>query len=217
MKDFELSPAPKLATYHAVGDLKPILLAFLQLDTRLAQFVSQAKEPMLTQMRIAWWRDQLGKPAPERPNGDPVLDSLSKHWLGEETALIAMVNGWEGLLAEPPLPISAALEFAEGRGKCFAAMARLTACGEAADASQALGEAWALADLAARMSSVEEREFVVDAARKRPNVITPVPYKLRALTILGKLGGRALQDDGRPLIRDRKDLLLVTRVGLFGR
>ncbi|MDN3645371.1 hypothetical protein QWY75_04005 [Pontixanthobacter aestiaquae] len=216
MTDINYPIEQRLALAHAGTAVRPLLRTFIALDQRLAQFVSQTKESMLTQMRIAWWRDQFGKAAADRPTGDPVLDSLTQYWLGEEASLTALVDGWEGLLAEPPLPESAAMEFAEGRGQCFAAIARLSGHSAAGDAAQSAGETWALADLAARMSSAEEREFVVEAAHKRISNLVSLPRQLRALTILGKLGRRALDDGGRPLITGRTDLLLISRVGLFG-
>ena len=35
--------------------------------------MARTTEPMLGQMRLAWWRDALGKPVDERPRGDAVL------------------------------------------------------------------------------------------------------------------------------------------------
>jgi phytoene synthase len=31
---------------------------------------------MLGQMRLAWWREALGKPLADRPRGDEVLDAV---------------------------------------------------------------------------------------------------------------------------------------------
>lgn len=205
----------KLALAHSSGAHQRRLHFFLALDGRLAQFVSQSKEIMLTQMRIAWWRDQFGKPVAERPSGDPILDAMSVDWAGQEDALIALVDGWEFLLAEPPLPNDAALEFAIGRAQCFAAMARL----EAHDPVNAMhcGMFWALGDLAARVSDEEERTMIRQLAAQQCAGSLTVPYSLRSLRILGSLGERSLKNEAVSLASGRKDILHIFRLGLFGR
>ena len=210
-----LPPEQKLALLHADAAFARVLGAFLMLDRRLGRFVSEAKEPMLAQMRLAWWRDQLGKPIAQRPTGDHILDELSTCWSGEEAALIALVDGWEQLLAEPPLPADATSEFVSGRAQCFAAAARL--CGfDDGDAAQC-GVAWAFGDLAARVSDPEERALIREQASQQCSAKFHLPFKMRALTILGSLGRRALaRDDGR-LVAGRGDVLLIMRLGLFGR
>ncbi|MGB7374573.1 hypothetical protein [Pontixanthobacter sp.] len=197
--------------------MRQIAEPFFKLDNRLAQFVSQSKEQILTQMRIAWWRDQLGKPVGERPEGDPVLDALSAHWQGEEAALIALVDGWEGLLAEPPLPQDAARDFAEGRSECFAAIARLSGAAEFAHCARNAGIRWAYADLVSRMSNIQEASFVLSNASIPDHYEDQLPYKLRALLILSRLADKALSKTGGPLIEGRSDIIAVMRVGLLGR
>ena len=211
----ELPPEQKLALAHSSGAHQRRLRVFLALDGRIAQFVSQSKETMLTQMRIAWWRDQFGKPAAERPNGDPILDAISVDWIGQDDALIALVDGWEGLLAEPPLADSAALEFATGRAQCFAALARMEGH-EAANAMHC-GVLWALADLASRVRDKEERDMIMQMAAQQCAGSLNVPYGLRSLRILGSLGARFMKNGAEGLVNGRSDILHIFRLGLFGR
>lgn len=211
-------PLPqRLAIAHSSLAVRQIAEPFFKLDNRLAQFVSQSKEQILTQMRIAWWRDQLGKPVGERPEGDPVLDALSAYWQGEEAVLIALVDGWEGLLAEPPLPEDAARDFANGRSGCFAAIARLSGATQFANGAQNAGIRWAYADLVSRMSDGEEAEFVLSEASIPDHNSAQLPYKLRALSILSRLAAKPLSKKGSPLIKGRSDIVTVMRVGLLGR
>lgn len=211
----EFPPEQKLALAHSSGAHQRRLQVFLALDGRLAHFVSQSKETMLTQMRIAWWRDQFGKPVADRPTGDPVLDAVSVDWVGEEDALTALVNGWEALLAEPPLPDEAALEFVTGRAQCFAAMARL----QQEDPVNAMhcGVLWAFGDLASKISDAEERAMIAQLADEQCAGPLTVPYRLRSLRILGSLGQRALKNGATSLVSGRADILHISRLGLFGR
>ena len=217
MPDIKLPPAQVLAVNYAFGDVKPILLAFLQFDWRMAQFVSQVKEPIVAQLRIAWWRDELAKRIEDRPHGDPILDALSELWSGEEAALISLANGWEALLAEPPLPNNAADEFVTGRADCFAAIARLTGFAPQDAIARKCGLRWAFADLASRISDDEERVFIVEKASKLNCYKPSLPRQLRCLKILDALAARAINRGGGPLMSGRADLLVVMRLGLFGR
>jgi phytoene synthase len=207
----------ELALAHAGRGVRSLLTAFFELDTRLAQFVSQAKEPILTQMRIAWWRDQLTKPVTDRPKGDPILDTLTELWSGEEAALIALVDGWEALLAEPPLAPDAALEFARGRGACFAAIARLIGKTDSADRADYAGQRWALADLFTRMSDDDERDFVIGQATEMEYPESKLPYAMRSVAILERLAENVLMFSADSMISNRRDLLLVIRLGLLGK
>ena len=93
----ELSPPLRLALAWAPRHARPATLALFALDTRLAGFLRRATEPLPVQMRLAWWRDTLGAPPSAWPRGDPLLDEL-RTWAAPE-GLVALVDGWEGLLA----------------------------------------------------------------------------------------------------------------------
>ncbi len=204
-----------IALSYAGAKVRPLLSAFLALDRRLGQFVSQSKEGMLTQMRIAWWRDQFAKHPKDRPNGDPILDALNRDWVGEESALTTLADGWEALLSEPPIPEEAGLEFASGRSACFAAIARM-AGGDARRATHC-GMLWAFADLTSRMEDEDERATIYALAEDQCERLVPLSFQLRSLTILGFLGKRSLRRRDGKLISGRGDLAHVLRIGTIGR
>ena len=109
-----LPPELQIVVQYCASPIDGLLATAFSLDQRLARIVAQSSEPMLAQVRLAWWREELGKDPIDRPTGDAVLDAIGKHWSGQEPALRKMVDGWEEMLAEPPLPTSAAMEFATG-------------------------------------------------------------------------------------------------------
>ena len=94
----ELSPPLQLALAWAPARARDATLALFALDTRLAGFLRRGGEPLAAQMRLAWWRETLGSPSSAWPRGDPLLDELSG-WSDPEQ-LVALVDGWEGLLAD---------------------------------------------------------------------------------------------------------------------
>jgi phytoene synthase len=206
----DLQPVQRLALAHAPRSTRAPILALLALDTRLSGFVRRGHEPLLAQMRLAWWRDTLGASRETWPRGDPLLDLLAG-WRAPE-ALVALVDGWEALLGEQ-LDDPAIRDFAGGRQKAWQALAFETASGGSAGPA---ARYWALADLAANLSDAGERARVIECARGEP-FAPPGGRALRPLAILGGLGRRALARGGRPLLDGRVSALAALRLGLLGR
>lgn len=206
----DLPPALRVALAYAPAVVRPATLSLLALDTRIAGFVRRGREPLPTQMRLAWWRDTLRAPQAEWPRGDPLLDLL-RGWRAPGR-LVALVDGWEQLLADR-LDRAAISEFAEGRVRAWAALAEeIGAHGDPRPAART----WALADLAANLSDRGERAAVAEVAGEEPYV-PPVGRVLRPLAILGGLGRRSLARGGGPLLEGRAAALAALRLGLFGR
>jgi phytoene synthase len=168
----------------------------------LAQRVREAREPMLAQIRLAWWRERLAEPPEDRPVGEPLLALLGGH----ATAFAPLVDGWEALLGDAPLPRSALADFADGRAKALGGLAEML--GSPREASETAGQCWALADLAARLSHPEER-FEVTALRAEAPAFPSLPRAMRPLVVLHGLASR---DRNGPIT-----LLTAMRLGIFGR
>jgi phytoene synthase len=212
----EILPLPqRLALAYAPRRLREATLGLFALDAHLANLVRKAREPLLTQARLAWWRERLEEPAERRPKGDPLLDLLAG-WKGREAGLIALIDGWEHLLAER-LEDFAIAGFAEGRAAGFRSLAALAGEeGWQASAEQA-GRRWALADLATHLGDVRERERALDAARANGGRRIDLPRTLRPLTVLDGLARRSLARGGAPLAEGALAGLTALRVGIVGR
>lgn len=213
----ELSLAPRIALAWSRGGARDALLPLLLLDDRLARIVATVREPMLAQMRLAWWRDRLGEARGLRPKGDPVLDAIGLHWQGEEAALIALVDGWEELLGDAPLSEGAFERFARGKAEGFAACARLAGAAGHAEPARQAGRLYALGDCLPRLSDPVERARLQALAAANPGGPNSMPRFLRPLAILGGLGARVLRRGEGPLFGDRGSALLATRLGILGR
>jgi len=220
MDDFspdELPLLERLALAYAPGYIRPTFLCLLVLDQRLARIVSHLREPLLAQMRLAWWRDELSKSPEDRPKGEPLLAAFGQIWRGEEPALLALINGWEELLAEPPLPAAAAENFGLGRAAGFAAVARIAGAPEfEADVTLA-AQRWALADLAAKTSDIDEKAEVVATGLELGDTPVRLPRAMRPLLVLDRLAQASLAAGGAPLMQGRQNILATMRLGLFGR
>jgi phytoene synthase len=183
-------------------------LALLGLDQRLAGIVRHSHEPMLAQLRLAWWREQLRSDAANWPTGEPLLAAL-KTWRGRHGALTALVDGWELLTGPAPLPAEALDGFADGRGQAFAALAGVLGARDDAMKVRELGRAWAFADLAGNLSNPEERDIVraLAASSSAPRL----SRAMRTLAVLHGLAQRRLHG------LSPTSLLAAMRLGLLGR
>lgn len=207
-------PEAELALAWSPPKVRGPLTTALQLDRRLARIVARTTEPMLGQMRLAWWRDALGTPVAERPRGDVVLDGLGQQWAGREAALIAMVDGWEVLVTAEHLGPAEIEAFGSQRGAFFSAM---SADWEAAAADRVAAAAyrWALADAAAGVSDEGERALLIESGLTRAGGSGRLPKSLRGLAVLEALSLRALRRGGVPLMVGRGAPLTALRAAIF--
>lgn len=207
-----LPPEADLALAWSGQKVRAPLSMVLQLDRRLARIVGRTHEPMLGQMRLAWWREALGKPLSARPRGDAVLDGIGLHWQGHEAALIAMVDAWELLVTAEGIGPVEASAFGAGRGAFFAALAP---DGGGGARLAAAGTRWALADAAAGVSDPAERAVLVAAGLAVQDAVGRLGRELRGLTVLESLALRSLRRGGRPLMEGRGAPLAALRGAIF--
>ena len=216
-EDTPLAAEWRIALAYTPITLRPALAVVGALDQRIARILAQATEPMLAQMRLAWWRDELRRPASERPQGDAVLDAIGVYWPGQETFLSALVDGWEQVLVEPPMPQQSALAFAAGRAAPFIGLAQMSRIAVDQDRIMLATRRWALADLAAHVSSDEERASLIRLACAADANRAALPKTLRGLAIFEALAIRSLKRGGRPLMEGRGAALTAFKAGMLGR
>ena len=97
--DQKMTPPTNLAIAYAPINVRSAFSLLLQIDQRFANILRNAREPMIAQIKMAWWREAFGKAPHQRPRGEPLLQALNQ--TGElipYTALEALVLGWEMLL-----------------------------------------------------------------------------------------------------------------------
>lgn len=204
-------PLPiRLALSYAPAAERRRLAPALALDQRLAGILRRSREPMLAQLRFAWWREHFREGAAPWPEGEPLLVALAP-WRADPAPLAALVDGWEAMAGEAPLGEAAFLALAEGR-------AGVLAQGEGRDRESAwrMARNWALADIALHLSHPQEREaalVLLQAQDWRPSRLS---RRNRAVAVLHRLAEHQLraEREGRPL--SRIALLAAMRAGLIG-
>ncbi len=206
-----LAPTHRLALAYAPVSSRPAWTAFLALDARLAGVVRSAREPLLGQLRLAWWRERLGDKAP--PRGEPLLASLAV-WGEHRAWLVALVDGWEALLGEAPLGEDALSALAEGRGRAVAALAHVIGAADYASEAARVARGWGLSDLAAHVSHPDERAAVLGLMAEHNWRSVRLPRGLRPLVVLHGLA-RARREGGE--IGGLAAFFCAIRLGIFGR
>jgi phytoene synthase len=185
-----LPPPYRLALSYAPPRARSATFGLLALDQRLGGIVRAAREPLIAQMKLAWWRDRLGSPPAEWPAGEPLLAILAS-WGGAAGELVGLVDGWEAVLLA-----GESSELIAARGQAAAALARVLGVPAAAGLAEQTGRRWCEAEFG----------LLPDGSARLPRL----PKVLRALSVLAKLSESSGQSK---LLR----FLAAMRIGLFGR
>lgn len=210
-------PAITLALAYAPSGTRDVFEDLFALDLRLADAVRQASEPIIAQLKLAWWRDRFAQAPADWPKGEPLLARLAR-WDADVSKLGALVDGWEALLAEGPLTEDAITGFTEGRADAWAVAA--DALGHAGSPNpERAALQWAYADLAQHCSDPADAERVIALAHRQslPDRAQPrLPRHLHPFAVLGVLGRRSLAR-GRPILSSSGDFLAGVKAGMLGR
>ena len=207
-----LTEPTRLALASAGKDTLLYQSAFA-LDTLLARSVFAAREPVLVQIRLAWWRDRCENPMDCVTTDDPLLGLLLQSWGRELTALVPLIDGWESLLGQPKNPDG----FIDGRTALASAIAAKLAVCAGAPSAETHARLWALADLANWKEDPDLRPWALDQYRARHSSPSVGNRSLRPFAVLGGLASRALARGGTAMLGDRLSPLVALRLGLFGR
>ena len=150
--DIALSPPQRLAVAYARSDFRPGFALLLAFDARLADIVGRSSEPMIAQMKFAWWYDAISRDAVNRPKGEPMLLALSELAVpAMDAAMQQLLDAWGLLLADDNWTADLVDLFAFSRSAAifstYAGWVR-----QNVDVS-ATGNAWAKADLKQRFGA----------------------------------------------------------------
>jgi len=184
-----LTPPERLAIAYALSQMRAAWAGLLALDRRLADAARADREPIMIQLRLAWWRERFGEPASAWPAGEPLLAVLSA-WDRERAALAGLVDGYEARNVGE----DGGAELARARLAAISALARLS--GAAEDS--------AIRDAAAQWLGLP------DAPPKHARL----PRAMRPLAILRGMALREASGDAVPAWRA---FLVILRAGLLGR
>lgn len=189
-------------------DWRPAAASLWAFSARLTRLLAEAREPLIGQIKLAWWRDMMTMLATDPdalPKGEPLLAELAATW-GGQAGLDALVDAAEAmLLAEDDDARRAA---AESFG------ARLFALSSAQGGDDPRGRRWGLL-----WGAVQQEDAAAARALFAAAGATLVPRGSfagdRALLMLDRWAAAIAKRDGERRWRSEGSLLF--RVGLLGR
>jgi 15-cis-phytoene synthase len=144
----------RLALAYAPRHLRSDFAGILALDRQFGAIVSQARDPHLARIRLAWWADQLMDLASSCNAPHPDLQFaqtlVRRHDVNPEL-LARLTQGWDTLLCDDSLSVESLAAYGALRGGTLFAIAAQVARIKSS-ACVTMGTAWALADFVFRCS-----------------------------------------------------------------
>ena len=203
----------RLALAYAPARTRALWLGLFALDARLGVVVHSAHEPLLAQIKLAWWRDELTKPRAARALGEPLL-ALLEAWGNQATGLQALIDSWEVLLGDEPLGSGGMMQVADARAQaCVGLAARLDLAVAEPEVSRA-ARGWALAELGAALSDPDQHAVASGLIAQQDWQRVSLPREFRPLQVLHGLAAR--QRGSGPLMPGPRAGLRAVRLGLLG-
>jgi len=188
----ELDADRALALTYIPSKWRPAVEALWRLDAALGAVLAGGREPLISQIKLAWWRDSLEKLDQAKPPAEPVLQAAARDILplGVSGAdLSELEQGWTGLLSPDPLTDEELASYAARRGALLFRLSGAILGHQLSPEMERGGEAWALVDLA-RHSNAADAAAAFEAARERADARVHWPSRLRPLGMLAALARR---------------------------
>lgn len=185
-------------------DRRAAVTALWALAERLTRLLRDAREPLIGQIKLAWWRDMMALLASDPaalPKGEPLLAELQATWAGQ---------GGLGTLVDAAEPMLLAEEDSARRDAAMAFGEALFALSGGGG-----GARWGLVWGAGLQEGATEGRQLFAAARNRPAPPRISFHGSRALTMLDRWAAAIAARDGER--RWRSEGLLLLRIGLIGR
>lgn len=185
----DLKPPARLAIVYAPDRIRSAFSLLLRFDARFAAIVGNANEPLIGQMKLAWWRDALSADMRNRPKGEPYLSSLFA--LNDPiltSAAISLVDAWEYLVVEENWLEPTIDKFGSARGAAvFGSYTRMVALTEF---PESLARQWAIDDLRFRFGERATVSQFIRPALPRKRVFRPLT--ILAMSVTGVSGPRLI-------------------------
>jgi 15-cis-phytoene synthase len=200
----ELDGPDRLARLYVPRAARDSFTALLILDRRVSNILRKTSEPIIAQMRFAWWRDRF-RDAPDKwPKGEPFFLALQQIASGSTGAMLVqrlndLVDIWEELAVSEIWESDVMTRFHAKRARVFIDQLVISAVAPTfLDMAEKVAQSWSVLDLASQLP----RATTLNAAALQTH-ITPsqrLPRQLRALVILHRsaiLSARDRQGSGR--------------------
>lgn len=204
----ELSQDKRLAFAYLSREARSAIKALFALDAAMGDVVRTTSEPMLGQIRLAWWRERLeemdaGAPVPPEPRLQAVARELLRRGISGRD-LAGLEGGWLRLFDPFPWNIATSEAIWLRGNFLFGIGAKLL--GTSDDHVRGAGGLWALVDVARHCSDRDSRAVLLGQAHNFARGLGGVrfPAALRPLSMLAALAvrdvkrGEPIEPEGTP-------------------
>ena len=141
----ELTADQVLCLAYAGANTRAAYRAAFIIDGQFQAMVDAAHEPLLTRIKLAWWKEQgLSTPVAGTPIGDAYL-----HLGGFRPQVTALIAAWDQALDGG----DAEVESAAARGAALFGLGAAVAGRDLTPSAERAAKAWGVADFAARAQS----------------------------------------------------------------
>ena len=206
----DLSEISRLALASARDRDRPYFLAMLALDARLARIVAGTSEPMLGQLRLSWWREQLSTGQRIEHRSDPLLGLIDNSWPQGDHSLVELVDGWEAFLLSLESDQAGWSGVSDGRARSLKSVAASIGSTAEETSIEKASERWTFAEIGRRPAIPDDRPDPRARALRLDRAMRP-------LAVLDGLARRALLNGLPNLMAGRTFPLAAIRLGIFGR
>lgn len=152
-----LMPPQHMAKAYAKPELREAFSLLLEFDSRLMAIAAKGQEPLMKQLRLAWWREQLKNESGARAKGEPLLARIgeSRAELMLIPALQSLVDAWEQIVSAEDDTQSATLADANQTrvDAVFGSYALWVGSGVPTETIRAAGKCWAAGSLGLSVSA----------------------------------------------------------------
>lgn len=182
------------------------MAALWGLTARLTKLLIDAREPLIGQIKLAWWRDMTAMLANDPgalPKGEPLLAELQATWAGQG-GLDVLVDAAEAML------LAETTDDRRSASESFGMQLFALSGGQ-----EAGGKRWGLLWGAGVEEDEREARNLLDDAKALPAPSRRIFSGNRPLLMLDRWAGAIAENDGERRWRGEGGLLF--RIGLFGR
>jgi phytoene synthase len=191
MAGAELDVEQRLALAYVPASRRPVLETLWLLDAALGAVLAGGREPMISRVKLAWWRESLERLDTGGAPAEPLLKQIEARLLPtgiSGTALAELEEPWLALLEAEPLASEQLGSYAV-RGRLLFRLSAAILGGSPTDEVERGGELWALVDLSRHCADPNEASAALVAARERL-AESRWPRALRPLGMLAMLARR---------------------------
>ena len=184
----------RLALAYVPAASRAAIDALWAIDAAMADVVRTTQQPMVGQIRLAWWRERLEELGTVGAPAEPRLQAVERELLsrgiaGAEVAAVEL--GWAALLQDFPWGLQV-VDAVRVRGRVLFAIGGVI-LGADGDNLRAAGGLWAVVDCARHCSDPDSRRGLMREARLLADSVAGIRYPAAARP-LSMLAALALHD-----------------------